>query len=124
MYQSGTKWNMIFLGTYEHTIDDKNRINLPAKFFSKLSKTIYVSKGFDKCLEIRCEDDFEDYAKKLLSYSNNSSDVRKVQRVFLGLSSRIEIDSSKRILLPANLLANANITKQVVVLGVGKKIEL
>jgi MraZ protein len=119
--ESGT---MLFLGTYEHTIDEKNRLVLPSKFVSELSKTVYISKGFDGCLEIREEEDFDKYVKRLLSYSNTSKDARQVQRTFLSLSSKTEIDSAKRILIPSNLRNKANLTKDVVIIGVGKTIEV
>jgi MraZ protein len=115
---------MVFLGTYEHSIDDKNRLVLPSKIVLKLSKTVFISKGFDGCLEIREKEDFNDYVKKLLSYSNTSKDARQVQRIFLSLSCETEIDSAKRILIPSNLRNKANLTKDVVIIGVGKMIEI
>ena len=95
---------MIFTGTYLHNIDLKNRLTLPAKFASKLNDLVYVSIGFDGCLEIRTENVFKEYTEKLLSYSNTSKDVRQLQRIFLSNSFKVEIDSSKRILIPSLLL--------------------
>ncbi len=115
---------MIFLGTYKHNIDTKNRITLPSKFIDKLSNQIFISKGFDGCLEIRNEKDFKDYSNSLLSHSNTKANVRQVQRVFLSLTNKAELDSANRILLPANLLEIAGITKEVTIIGVGDKIEI
>jgi len=115
---------ILFLGTYKHVVDPKKRLTLPSKFLSGLGKEVYISKGFDGCLEIRTENDFNAYVDSLLAFSNTSKDVRQIQRVFLSLSAKIEIDPAKRILLPANLMEKANITKDVIVIGVGKTIEI
>jgi MraZ protein len=124
VYESGRKWKMIFLGTYQHSVDIKNRISLPSKFFEKLSAEIYISKGFDGCLEIRNEKEFKEYVDGILSHSNTNANVRQVQRVFLSNTTKVEIDSSKRVLVPSYLLKEASITKDVTVIGVGDKIEL
>jgi MraZ protein len=115
---------MIFLGTYKHSLDAKNRLSLPAKLVDKLSKEVYISKGFDGCLEIRSEKEFKEYSHKLLSHSNTKQNVRQVQRVFLSLTTKADIDSAKRILLPSNLLAKVHISKDVLIIGVGNKIEI
>lgn len=120
----GESGNMIFLGTYEHSIDAKNRLTLPSKFVAKLSKTIVVSKGFDGCLEIRSDVAFEEYANKLMEFSQTKKDTRVVTRQLLANASDLEIDGAKRILVPANLLAEAGLTKNIVIIGVGNKIEL
>jgi MraZ protein len=115
---------MLFLGKYKHSIDTKNRLTLPTKFVDKLSSEVYISKGFDGCLELRSEKEFKDYSSAILSHSNTKQNVRQVQRVFLSLTTKVGIDSVKRILLSSNLLEKANITKDVYVIGVGNKIEI
>ncbi|MDR2568113.1 MAG: division/cell wall cluster transcriptional repressor MraZ [Mycoplasmataceae bacterium] len=114
----------MFTGQYQHNLDTKNRLTLPSKLAEALSTNIYLSKGFDECLEIRTEAEFNKYSEKLLSYSSNSNDVRKIQRVFFSMSSKIEIDSNKRILIPTNLLEISGITKAVILVGVGETIEV
>jgi MraZ protein len=121
---SGRKWEKMFTGQYQHNLDTKNRLTLPSKLAEALSTNIYLSKGFDECLEIRTEAEFNKYSEKLLSYSSNSNDVRKIQRVFFSMSSKIEIDSNKRILIPTNLLEISGITKAVILVGVGETIEV
>jgi MraZ protein len=124
VYESGRKWKMLFLGMYNHSVDSKNRLVLPSKFISKLSESIYISIGFDGCLEIRNEKDFKEYSEKLLELPNTSRDARQIQRVFLSLSSKVEVDGSKRVLVPVNLLQKASIDKDVMIIGVGKTIEI
>lgn len=115
---------MIFFGTYKHSLDSKNRLALPAKFIEKLKKTVYLTKGFDGCLELRNEDSFKEYCEKLLSLESNSNDVRQVQRVFLSSTNKIDIDVSNRILLPTNLMEKVDIKKNVTIIGVGNHIEI
>lgn len=115
---------MLFLGKSTHNLDEKNRLCLPTRFTTLLSKTVYVSRGFEGCLEIRSEKEFNEYANNLLKFSNSSKTVRQVQRVFLGSSINVDIDSAKRILLPTELIELVGIKKEVVVSGVGNLIEV
>jgi MraZ protein len=115
---------MIFLGTYKHTLDDKNRLTLPSKFIAKLPKNIYVSKGFEGCLEIRTPIEFEKRYEALSQYSENKKDARNAARIYFSNSQELEIDSAKRILLPNELINAAHIAKNVTIIGVGNKIEI
>ena len=114
----------MFLGTYLHNIDNKNRLALPSKIAAKLSKSVVVSKGFDGCLELRTIEDFNKYADTLMSYSANKHENRIVVRQLLANASEIEIDSARRILIPSNLLKEVNITSDVTIIGIGNKLEI
>ncbi len=115
---------MIFLGTYFHNIDAKNRLSMPAKFASSLGNEIVISKGFDGCLEIRSSNSFEAYANKLMNLTQTKKDSRIVIRQLLANAANVELDKARRILIPANLLKEANISSSVVVIGIGNKIEI
>lgn len=114
----------MFIGTYIHTIDNKKRINLPSKLAALLDKNLYVSKGFDNCLEIRQEKEFRAWVALLGNSNNLGSNRRQVARVALGKSAQISVDSANRILIPVNLLDDAKIVKDVVIAGMGDSIEL
>ena len=114
----------MFLGTYTHNIDDKNRLTLPSKIATELSKTVVVSRGFDSCLELRTLEEFKKYSEVLNSYSSNKKETRMFVRAILPNASKITIDNAKRILIPANLLQQANIKNEVTIIGVGNKIEI
>lgn len=126
--KSVKKWdkvvNMIFLGTYNHNLDSKNRLSMPAKFAQALGSDVVVSKGFDCCLEVRDVNSFNDYASKLSALAQNKKDTRIVTRQLLANAADIKLDNAKRILVPANLLAEAKISKSVTIIGVGNKIEI
>ncbi|MDR0675175.1 MAG: division/cell wall cluster transcriptional repressor MraZ [Mycoplasmataceae bacterium] len=115
---------MIFLGTYKHTLDNKNRLTLPSKFITKLPKNIYLSRGFDGCLEIRTLEEFTKRYEYLNQYSENKRDSRNAARIYFANSHDVEIDNAKRILIPTELITTANLTKNVVIIGVGNKIEI
>ena len=114
----------MFLGTYLHNIDNKNRLALPSKIAAKLSKSVVVSKGFDGCLELRTVEEFEKYSDILMSYSTNKKENRIVVRQLLANASEIVIDNVKRILIPSNLLKEVNIKNDVAIIGIGNKVEL
>lgn len=121
--ESGLKWVM-FVGTFEHSIDPKNRITLPASWRKKLGEKIFLSFSADNCIELRTTEAFLEYANTLQQLDSKKESVRKIQRTFFSNSSEIEIDGSNRILIPTALINLAKIKKTVVMLGTGDKIEI
>lgn len=114
----------MFLGEYSHSIDAKNRLIVPAKFREELGESFVVTKGFDGCLYIYPLDEWEEFADKLESLPMGKSDVRKMVRLFLSSATQAEFDKQGRILIPPTHRLYANIDKEVVFAGVGKKIEI
>lgn len=114
----------MFLGTFNHNLDSKNRLTIPSKIVEKLTDYVVVSKGFDGCLELRTKEKFDEYTNKLLSLSQNKANSRALLRQLLANANEIEIDSAKRILIPTNLLKEANIDKNVTIIGLGDKLEI
>lgn len=115
---------MIFLGTYNHVIDEKNRINLPAKIASKFNSSLVINKGLDGCLELRTKSDFEIRVNALMQLSQSKKNSRIIIRQFLANSSELDIDKSCRILIPNNLKQEAGLNKDVILIGLGNKMEL
>ena len=122
MGESGRK--SMFLGTFEHNMDDKMRLTIPSKFRNKVGQTIYVSKGFDGCLEVRTQEDFDKWSAEISNYSTTNANARLISREVFANTSDVDVDNSGRIKLPANLLALAGITKAVLILGLGDRMEL
>ncbi|MGL4951483.1 MAG: division/cell wall cluster transcriptional repressor MraZ [Mycoplasma sp.] len=115
----------MFLGNYKHQLDTKNRLTLPSKILGNIKSTsIILSKGFDGCLELRTPEAFELYSQKIMALSQNKIKSRTLLRQLLANANEIDIDSAKRILLPSNLIAEAKITKSIVILGLGNKCEI
>lgn len=114
-----------FLGSFKHSIDIKNRLTLPAKFAIKFTKNkAVITKGFEGCLEVWNSCDFDKRVNQILSYSQNKKNSRILSRQIFANSNEVEIDKAKRILLPTNLKDMASIKKDVMIIGVGNKIEI
>lgn len=118
--ESGT----MFLGTFIHNIDNKNRLSIPAAIRNQLGKSVVISKGFDGSLNLRTPEEFQVYASKLLSLSQTKLNTRTIQRQLLANAAEIDIDSANRILIPANLIQEAKLQTSVTIIGLGNKLEI
>lgn len=114
----------MLLGTYNHSLDSKKRLIIPAKIAAKLDKEVVVSKGFEGCLELRTELEFEKYSQKLLKLSQNKKEARILIRQLLANAANLSIDNANRILIPNVLLDETKIKTQVTIIGLGDKLEV
>lgn len=114
----------MFLGEYNHSIDAKGRLIVPAKFREELGNDFIVTKGLDGCLYIYPNKEWEEFESKLSSLPMGKSDIRKMVRFFLSSAAQAEVDKQGRILIPASHRTYAGIEKDVLFAGVGKKIEI
>ncbi|MDD4123244.1 MAG: division/cell wall cluster transcriptional repressor MraZ [Bacilli bacterium] len=114
----------MFIGQYSHTIDDKSRLTIPAKFRDKIGSDAVMTIGFDECISIYTSLEWEKLQEKLLTLNTNSSDARKHLRMFAGSASDCLCDSHGRVIIPQNLLNHANINKDVVLVGTINHIEI
>ena len=114
----------MFLGTYKHNLDSKNRLTIPSTLRNQLGKTVVISKGFDGSLNLRTPEEFKLYAEKLLALSQTKISTRTITRQLLANASEIDIDSANRVLIPSNLLNEASIQTSVTIIGLGNKLEL
>lgn len=114
----------MLLGTYNHSLDSKKRLIIPSKIAAKLDKEVVVSKGFDGCLELRTEAEFEKHSQKLLQLSQNKKESRILIRQLLANATSLSIDSANRILIPNVLLNETKIKTQVTIIGLGDKLEI
>ena len=113
----------MFMGEFNHSIDPKNRVIIPAKFREGLGDVFVVTAGLDGCLYLCPNKDWEEFVKKL-SELPFTRETREFQRFFTQNAAEIEIDKQGRALIPANLKALAGIDKDVVFVGVIGKVEL
>jgi len=114
----------VFLGEFSHTIDDKGRLTLPAKFRSDLGQGVVVTRGIDKCLFIFTLDEFQRIADKVGELPMTQADGREFSRHFFSGASDIEVDKQGRVLIPQNLRDYAGLDGEVIVAGVNKRIEV
>jgi MraZ protein len=128
MEPSGKKWGKfrkMLIGEYTHTIDDKNRISMPAKFRSLMGKKIVITPGLDQCLFAFTAKEWERIAVKLSENASMlSSDMRSFTRYMFGGASEVEVDNIGRILVPDFLRERANLKSKVVLIGVQNRLEI
>lgn len=114
----------MFLGDYQHTLDAKGRVSLPAKFRSQMPGRVVVVKGFENCLYVYLPAEYEAFISGLLSRNDFDPRVREIKRFFTAGAYETELDSAGRIMLPATLREWANLSRDVAVTGSGNRIEI
>ncbi len=114
----------IFLGEYNHNIDTKQRVIVPAKFREGLGESFVITKGYDECIFIYDMTEWQTLVDKVKTLPKGDPSVRKFERFFIGGASMLELDSQGRVVLPKILKDYAKIEKSVVFLGVSNRIEL
>lgn len=114
----------MFMSEYNHTVDTKGRLIVPSKFREQLGDEFVVTKGMDGCLFVYANEDWSAFEQKLTSLPLINKEARKFARFFLAGAALVEVDKQGRILLPANLREFAGLEKDVVLVGVGSRIEI
>jgi len=114
----------MFLGQYQHTLDEKGRITIPARFRDLLADGAYVTQGFDQNLKLQTEPAFEAMAAKVNHLSETNPKIRKLRRLFFASAGRVELDSLGRVLIPQYLRDFAGLNKEAMIVGVGESIEI
>lgn len=111
------------MGEYNHSIDVKGRIIVPAKFREDLGEEFVVTLGLDGCLFLYPDSEWREFVEQLKHLPGNRQ-ARQLQRYFLAGATTCEIDKQGRILIPAKLREHAKLEKEVVFVGVLGKIEI
>ena len=125
MVDCGEKWGMpMFMGEFHHTIDEKGRIILPAKFRDGLGERFVITRGLEECLFVYSENDWNKITNKLNSLPFTKKDARSFTRFFLSGATITEFDKQGRINITSPLISYANLKKECVVIGVGDRLEI
>jgi MraZ protein len=114
----------LLIGEFEHSIDTKGRLVLPAKIKDDLGKEFIVTKGLDGCLFGYSLEEWNKFEEKLKTLPLTNKITRDFVRFFLSGAVEEETDKQGRFLLPANLREYASLTKDAVIIGVGTRIEI
>lgn len=114
----------MFIGEFNHTVDNKGRVSLPARFRDELSTTFYITKGMEGCLFIYDESEWKAMDEKIKRLRLTSKAARNFSRQFYGQADQLSCDRQGRFLIPPALRAYAEIEKEVVILGVSNRIEV
>jgi MraZ protein len=112
----------MLLGEHEHSLDDKNRLTLPAKLREQLGERVVVTRGLDGCVYVYDASAWEQLAGRVGALDPLSSEARTMQRFFFASGSDVELDKQGRIVIPANLLTGLG--REVTVLGVYDHLEV
>ncbi|HZU65872.1 MAG TPA: division/cell wall cluster transcriptional repressor MraZ [Ktedonobacteraceae bacterium] len=118
----GLKRNM-FLGEYEHTIDSKGRMAVPARFRGQLDRGAVISKGMGTCLSVYTMQRWEEKSAELVA-GKSSDELRDFERRIYPSASEIELDGQGRLVIPARLRAYAKLDSEVTVAGVRDHFEI
>ena len=113
----------MFLGEYEHTIDIKGRMAVPAKFRGPLDQGAVISKGMGACLSVYTMSRWEEKSNELVA-GIASDELRDFERRIYPSASEVELDKQGRIVIPAKLRTYAKITTEVTVAGVRDHFEI
>lgn len=114
----------MFMGEYQHTLDAKGRLIVPARFREGLGDTFVVTRGLDHCLFAYPKDEWKSVEEKLRTLPLTKADARAFVRFFFSGATECETDKQGRIILPQNLRDYAQMEKDVVAVGVSTRVEL
>jgi MraZ protein len=114
----------VFLGQYEHSIDDKGRLAIPARFRTELAEGLYLTAGVDRCLHILTPQAWQTMAESISNLPWLNPDARRLQRNLFAQATHLVPDKLGRIVIPQYLRSYAGLSDNVVVAGVFDRIEI
>ncbi|OGZ26848.1 MAG: cell division/cell wall cluster transcriptional repressor MraZ [Candidatus Nealsonbacteria bacterium RIFOXYB1_FULL_40_15] len=114
----------MFIGEYNHSIDEKKRLSLPAKFRKELGGKVIVTRGFDNCLVVYSKGKWGQVMEEMKKISSNRAEGRMFSRFILGGAAEVELDKLGRVLIPDYLKQYAGLKKEIVVCGLSDKLEI
>jgi len=114
----------MFLGEYQHSLDAKGRVILPAKYRDQLSGGAYVTRGRGGCLSVYTEQEFQEVADRVREASKRGGRELDAARSFFAGTAEVSPDKQGRIAIPQQLREYAGLDKDVVVAGVFSRIEI
>jgi MraZ protein len=114
-----------FRGTFDYTLDAKNRLTVPAKFRAQLAEGIVLAKGIERCVAMWTPREFDAYTAAALEGMHPlSPPAEKLNRFFSANSIDAELDAAGRVMIPGFLLDHGGLSKEVVVTGAGNRLEV
>ena len=114
----------MLIGEYEHSLDVKGRLIMPAKLRQDIGDKFILTKGLDGCLFAFSQTEWNNFEEKLKGLPLSDKNARNFVRFFLSGATECEIDKQGRFLIPTNLRISANLEKDAIIIGVGTRIEI
>ena len=114
----------MFIGEYQHSVDEKGRLAIPIKFRSDLAKGAVVTRGLDNCLFLYSKEEWQKLADKLSKLPISKANTRAFSRLMLAGAMDLEIDKQGRVIVPDYLRKFADLKKEVVIAGLYNRLEI
>jgi MraZ protein len=114
----------MFMGQFSHSLDEKGRLIIPSKYREELGREFIVARGYDTCLYAYSNSEWNRFAEEIENLPETSLKNRQKRRFFLSTATNLEMDKQGRVLIPSYLRDPAKISGDVVIAGVGKKLEI
>ena len=114
----------MFIGEYQHTIDEKGRLAVPVKFRAELSKGAVVTRGLDNCLFLYPKKDWQELAVKLSKLPISQANTRAFSRLMLAGAMDVSLDKQGRVILPDYLRKYALVKKKAIIAGLYNRLEI
>lgn len=115
----------MFFGEHEHTIDDKSRVTLPARFRARLSTGVVLAKGLDRNVDVYPHEIWQTHVQaRLAELDPLSREGRELRRFFFAGAAEGAPDKQGRVLVPPTLVRHAGLDKEVVIAGVDDHVEI
>ncbi|MFW5976482.1 MAG: division/cell wall cluster transcriptional repressor MraZ [Bacillota bacterium] len=114
----------MLMGEYQHKMDNKGRVIIPAKFRDELGDKFVATRGLDNCLFVYPMKEWSILEEKLSSLPITSKDARTFVRFFFSGATECELDKQGRMSIPVNLRDYAKLEKKIVIIGLSNRIEL
>ncbi len=114
----------MFLGEYEHSIDTKGRVAVPAKFRTQLEGGLVVTRGFERCLQVYPMEQWQKLSERVSNLSLGAVEARQLRRLLFSSAFDTEVDKQGRIVLPSGLREYAGIGDVAVVAGMNTYFEI
>ena len=116
---------MIFRGTFDYSLDAKNRLTVPARYRATLSDGVVLAMGLERCVALWTPAGYDAYTQaSLAGFHPLSPEAQKLKRFFAANSLDTDLDAAGRVMVPPFLLEHAGLSKEVVVTGSGDALEI
>ncbi len=114
----------MFLGQYDHNLDDKGRLMIPARFRELLEGRAIITQGFDRCLMVMTDSYFKQVSERLNSMNLADPNARLMRRLIYASAFQVEVDKVGRVLVPQALREFAGLDSEAIVAGQGEYFEV
>lgn len=114
----------MFMGEYQHSIDEKGRLIIPSKFRDGLGDSFVITRGLDQCLFVYPMEEWTLLENKLKSLPFTRADARAFTRLLFSGATECILDKQGRVTIPSNLRSHALLEKDCIVIGVSNRVEI